>query len=148
TGIANVTVNLLDTTGNPVDNPNITGAQNYVVTTDATGYYRFDDLPVGNYIVEIAASNFATTTDPLFGFTSSTGALQEANPNTDGDSNDNGIDTPVAGAIRSGTVTLGPGNSEPTGETDLGALGQGTAPDARANMTVDFGFYQAYSLGN
>jgi len=147
-GIAGVTVNLLTTAGTPVDNPNLAGTQNYTQITDATGHYRFDNLPAGDYVVEIAAANFATNADPLFGFASSTGAAQEANPNTDGDSNDNGLDTPVAGAIRSGTVTLGVGNTEPINEADLGAGGQGTVPDARGNMTVDFGFYTAYSLGN
>ncbi len=148
TGIANVVVNLLTTAGAAVDNPNLTGTQNYTVTTDANGYYRFDNLPAGDYVVEIAAGNFATAVNPLFGHASSTGAGQEANPNTDGDSNDNGIDTPVTGAIRSGTVTLGTGNSEPINETDLGPGAQGNVPDAHGNMTVDFGFYQAYSLGN
>ena len=86
--------------------------------------------------------------NPLFGFASSTGTVQEAAPNTDGDSNDNGLDTPITGAIRSGTVTLGKGNSEPTAEADLGPGGQGVVADNHGNMTVDFGFYQAYSLGN
>ena len=146
-GIANVVVNLLTTAGATVDNPNLTGTQAYTATTDANGYYRFDNLPAGDYVVEIAAANF-TVGNPLLGFASSTGALQEATPNTDGDSNDNGLDTPVTGAIRSGTVTLGTGNSEPTAEADLGPGNQGTVPDAHANMTVDFGFYTAYSLGN
>src|SRR5262249_20776854 len=59
-------------------------------------------------------------------------------------------DTPFAGAIRSGTVTLGPGDSEPPNEIDLGPGGQGTL-DLRGNMTVDFGFTQppiTFSLGN
>ena len=137
----------MDTTGNPIDNPNLGGTQDYTLVTDGTGHYRFDNLPAGNYVVEIAASNLATAVDPLFGLSSSTGAGQEATPNTDGDSNDNGLDTPVTGAIRSGTVSLGP-TAEPINEVDLGTGGQGTVPDNRANMTVDFGFYQAYSLGN
>ncbi|NWF71026.1 MAG: carboxypeptidase regulatory-like domain-containing protein [Chloroflexi bacterium] len=146
-GIAGVTVRLLDTLGNPINDPNTAGVQPYVVTTDATGYYRFDGLPAGSYVVEIEATNF-NVGNPLNGRASSTGAGQEANPNTDGDSNDNGIDTPVAGAIRSGTVTLGPGGSEPVTETDLSASGQGPGANNRANMTVDFGFYDGYSLGN
>ncbi len=154
TAIAGVTVNLLDTAGNPVDNPNITGAQNYVVTTDSNGYYRFDGLPAGNYVVEIAAANF-TGANPLFGLSSSTGAGQLGDPNAVApgtDSDDNGLDTPVAGAIRSGTVTLGTGLSEPTAEVDNAGVGgfngQGPAVDGRSNLTVDFGFYQGYSLGN
>jgi SdrD B-like domain/Secretion system C-terminal sorting domain len=51
-GVANVTVRLLDGTGNPVNNP-ATGKP-YVVTTDANGNYKFVDLPAGIYIVEFA----------------------------------------------------------------------------------------------
>ncbi|MEP6988927.1 MAG: SdrD B-like domain-containing protein, partial [Chloroflexota bacterium] len=72
TGIAGVTVALFDTANNPIDNPNIAGPQSYTVTTDATGHYRFDGLPAGDYVVEIAAANFPTG-NPLFGLASSTG---------------------------------------------------------------------------
>ncbi|MCC6627374.1 MAG: carboxypeptidase regulatory-like domain-containing protein, partial [Chloroflexi bacterium] len=106
-------------------------------TTDANGHYRFDKLPAGNYVVEIAASNFSG--GPLAGYVSS--SVDEVDPNDDIDRNDNGLGitpSPTNG-IRSGVVTLGPGLSEPIGETDLAATDQGTV-DARANMTVDFGF--------
>ena len=150
TGIANVVVNLLTTAGATVDNPNLAGTQGYTATTDANGYYRFDNLPAGDYVVEIAAANF-TAGNPLVSLSSSTGAGEQTDPNATApgtDNDDNGLDTPVAGAIRSGTVTLGTGNSEPINEADLGPGNQGTVPDARGNMTVDFGFYNAYSLGN
>ena len=110
-GIDGVTVRLLDTAGNPVDDPNTTGAQNYTFVTAGGGYYRFDGLPAGNYVVEIAAANF-TGVNPLAGLSSSTGAGEQTDPNATApgtDSDDNGLDTPVAGAIRSGTVTLGNG---------------------------------------
>ncbi|MCK6569444.1 MAG: hypothetical protein L6Q45_17325, partial [Anaerolineales bacterium] len=60
------------------------------------------------------------------------------------DSDENGITTLAGNAINyvaAAAVTLGPGLSEPLNETDLEASGQG-AVDGRANMTVDFGFYQ------
>lgn len=117
--MAGVLVNLLTTAGATVDNPNLSGTQAYTALTDATGYYRFDNLPAGDYVVEIAAANFPTAADPLFGYFSSTGAAQEADPNTNADSNDNGLDVPVAGAIRSGTVTLGTGNVEPLNEAEI-----------------------------
>ncbi len=47
-------------------------------------------------------------------------------------------------------ITLGPGATEPTGETDLDATLPGNQqgqPDTQANMTVDFGFYTT-TLGN
>lgn len=130
-GRGGVVVNLLDSTGTTILR---------TLTTDANGYYLFDNLPPGDYIVEIAASNFVGS-GALVGLSSSTGAGQEADPNLDGDSNDNGLDTPVAGAIRSGIVTLGPGTTEPTGETDLGPNGSGIASNDRSNLTVDFGFF-------
>jgi protocatechuate 3,4-dioxygenase beta subunit len=124
-------------------------ATNTVISSTMTangGYYRFDGLVAGDYIVQIAASNFATG-GMLGGFTSS--APTEANPNADVDSNDNGINTPVGGAIRSGTVTLGPTAAEPAGETDVAFPNPaGEAPDARSNLTVDFGFVPPASLGN
>jgi hypothetical protein len=51
-GMPNVTVRLLNGSGNPVMNP-ATGLP-YIVTTDPNGIYKFVDLPDGNYIVEFA----------------------------------------------------------------------------------------------
>ena len=48
TGIGGVLVNLLDGDGNYITSQ----------TTDGSGYYLFDDLPEGDYIVEIDSSNF------------------------------------------------------------------------------------------
>ena len=134
-GIAGVTVNLYNAAGTTLL---------ATTTTDPSGYYRFDNLAPGDYLLEVAATNFA---GPLAGLDGSTGAGQESSPNSDGDSNDNGLDTLVAGAVRSAVVTLGPGTSEPRSESDLAASGQG-AVDARANMTVDFGFHPNASIGN
>lgn len=75
------------------------------MTTDANGYYRFDRLPAGDYIVEVIAANFAVG-QPLQSVGSSN--VTEANPNADVDNTDNGIDALPAVAVRSGTVTLGP----------------------------------------
>ncbi len=141
-GIANVVVNLYednDNNGVP-DGPAIG-----TTTTDANGYYRFDDLNAGGYIVEIAAANF-NTGNPLFSLASS--SVDETDPDVDIDLTDNGIGTtpdPLNG-VRSGTVQLGPpGPAEPLNED--APNGQG-APDDRANMTVDFGFVPSYSIGN
>ncbi len=123
-----------------------TGAVVASTTTANGGYYRFDALTAGDYIVQIAASNFVTS-GALIGYTSS--GPTEANPNSDVDSNDNGLNTPIAGAIRSGTITLGPATSEPTLETDIASPSPaGEAPDGRSNLTVDFGFVPPASLGN
>ena len=124
------------------------GAVIATTITAAGGFYRFDNLPAGDYIVQIAAANFALA-GALPSFKSSTGAGQESNPNSDGDRNDNGLDTPVAGAIRSGVVTLGPTTNEPVGETEVVSPAvPGEAPDNRSNLTVDFGFVPTFNLGN
>ncbi|RJR51575.1 MAG: hypothetical protein C4576_03520, partial [Desulfobacteraceae bacterium] len=47
-GIAGVVVNLIDSLGNIV----------MTTTTDASGYYLFEDLVAGGYIVEVDGSNF------------------------------------------------------------------------------------------
>ncbi len=141
-GIDGVELQLLNGDGSVYDSdPNIPGDQPLTVTTANGGYYRFDGLPAGNYIVEVVASNF---TGVLDGFNSSTGANQEANPDSDGDTNDNGLDTSVNGAIRSGIVTLG--MSEPTGEAEPATYAAGSttgtaAADNFNNLTVDFGFF-------
>ena len=110
-------------------------------TTDLDGHYRFDNLDAGDYIVEV---------EKPAGFVSSS-AGEEADPNLDGDLNDNGTDD-QATVVRSAVVALGDAggtDTEPTGETDEASDGQGST-DARANMTVDFGFVLAnpLSLGN
>jgi len=134
-------------------------------TTDSNGHYRFDGLPAGNYLVVIAADNFRNTgggdnvpADPLSGYWNSgtsiaaNGSISDStanDPDNDVDSDDNGMTTFTGNTINyvaAAAVTLGPGNSEPTGETDLETSGQGT-DDTRANMTVDFGFYQV-GFGN
>lgn len=143
-GVDGVVVDLyLDSDGDGV--PDSSTPLATTVTADG-GYYRFDNLPAGNYVVEINPSNFSGNR-PLVGYLSSTPT--EANPNSDVDSNDNGIDNPdpAANGIRSGVVTLGPNASEPTGESDLSPTGQGN-PDDRSNMTVDFGFFLPASLGD
>jgi uncharacterized repeat protein (TIGR01451 family) len=108
--------------------------------TASGGYYRFDNLQAGNYTVRIPFTPNFTVGKPLFKLYSSD--PDEANPNVDIDRTDNGIGNipNLVVGIQSGTVTLGPGNVEPVGETDLGPGGQGPNPDNRSNMTVDFGF--------
>jgi hypothetical protein len=145
-GRGGVIVRLLDSSGNIATDLN--GAQLADQTTDANGYYRFDNLLAGDYVVEIIADNFATG-GALNGYSSSSGAGEEAAPNANGDRNDNGVNL-VADAIRSGAVTLGPLSvSEPITETDIANPNPpGEAPNAQSNLTVDFGFVQLLSVGN
>ncbi|MFZ5818275.1 MAG: sortase [Chloroflexota bacterium] len=137
-------------------------------TTDADGLYRFDSLDADTYVVVIPDDNFrnvgagdSVPGNPLAGYLSS-GTTIAANgvasdgfdPDPDGtptDSDDNGSTTFSGNAVdfvASRAVTLGPGASEPTGETDPAANPlPGEAPDGQSNRTVDFGFYRL-RLGN
>ncbi|GAB4461397.1 MAG: hypothetical protein Kow0070_18910 [Anaerolineales bacterium] len=145
--------------------------------TDANGYYLFDDLAAGSYVVVIPASNF-TGTGPLAGYNTSTPTGTENSgvpgnpytPNTDRD--DNGLNTgaaPTVSGVRSGTITLAYG-TEPNGETELSgqpdpgspanlafnptgwdgpfSRGRWEESDNNSNLTVDFGFIPVFSLGN
>jgi LPXTG-site transpeptidase (sortase) family protein len=153
-GIANVTLELYNADASGT----ITTSTGLTAATSAGGYYLFDNIPAGNYVVVIPASNFASG-GALNGYWSSDitratdGSISESTAalsNTDTDSDDNGtLQTSGAlnGAVISSFVSLGPNiNTEPSGESDIGPAGQGQ-PDRQANMTVDFGFY-TIQLGN
>ena len=117
------------------------------MTTDTLGYYRFDNLTAGTYVVRINPSNFANA-GVLGGYQNTTGntAADLDSTMTAGQNGEDGINptgaanTIQTNGISSSVVTLG-GLAEPTGETDVQASGQGTA-DNQANMTIDFGFYR------
>ena len=132
-GAANVIVTLLDGSGGVVNNP-LTG-QPYTATTNATGLYTFTNLISGTYRVRIDAANFQSG-GPLAGYLSS--VPTQADPNSDTDSDDNGIDDVLylTNGIQSGVITLTLG-TEPTGEAEE----SGYLSDNNSNLTIDFGFY-------
>ncbi len=147
-GIDGVTVQLYrDSNGDNIPD----GAPIATTTTAGGGYYLFDNLLPGSYIVGIPATDFQGT-NPLVGFLSSTGPGQQANPNGDIDSDDNGLDTPTpdVGGVFSNAITLTIGG-EPAGDDETGS-GLGSAADNSSNLTLDFGFFQppanTLSLGN
>ena len=132
-------------------------------TTDATGYYRFDDLGPDNYIVTIPADNFRNVGggdtvpgDPLAGYLSSGSALAangsisdsfSPDPDTTAtDNDDNGASTFVSNSldyVAAQAVTIGPGATEPTDDADpLPNPGTGEAVNNQSDRTVDFGFYR------
>jgi len=122
-GIAGVTVRLLDTGGTQVA----------TTTTAADGSYQFKGLMPGTYVVEVAASNFATG-GTLVGAASSTGKVGQLGGPVEGtgtpdpdanslDNDDNG--TAVNGAVQCKPVTLMGGTN---------------------NGTVDFGFFHPVNL--
>jgi uncharacterized repeat protein (TIGR01451 family) len=65
--LGGVTVRLLDSSGNPVDDPNLPGTQDYVTTTDASGFYNFVNLPAGTYRVEFTIPSAYGLTTPNVG---------------------------------------------------------------------------------
>ena len=141
-GISGVSVSVLNASTSAVIN---------TVTTDASGYYRFDGLAAGNYVARVNAANFTGAT--LAGYQNTTGSVAADLDSTSvaGQNGEDGINpTGAANSVRtngilSNTITLGaPG--EPTNEADVAAAGQG-AVDAAANMTADFGFYRACLSG-
>lgn len=153
-GVNGVTVQLYaaDASGNP------TGAPLDTQTTANGGYYRFDQLPAGDYVVVIPASQFDG--GPLTGYWSSgttinaNGAVSETaapSANNDVDSDDNGTRQTggtFSGAVISGVVTLGPNANEPTNDTDIPTPNPpGESPNNQSNLSVDFGFYRL-QLGN
>ena len=136
-GVAGVAVRLFSAAA-----PNTVVAQ---TTTDANGYYLFQGLAQGQYVVEIA---------PPTGFASSTGTPGSATgPFEPGaapgavDNCDNGTTISVA-AIRSGVVTLAAGQA-PTGEADIATPNTDpTTADNNSFLTVDFGIYRPAALGD
>ncbi|MBI5950801.1 MAG: sortase [Chloroflexi bacterium] len=135
-GVGAITVNLyLDANNDGVPDGGIIATD----VTDANGFYRFDNLIAGTYIVEIT---------PPAGYGSTVDTNQDPDNNVDND--DNGVITLPTGAIRSHPVTLGDA-PEPTLETTPVPnpdLADGEAPDAQSNRTVDFGLVNAVAIGN
>jgi len=153
-GINGVTVELYaaDAGGNP------TGASLGTAVTANGGYYRFDNLSAGDYVVVIPSSQL--NGGALTGYWSSgttlngTGSATETaapDPDNNIDSDDNGTRQTAGafnGAVISGAVTLGPGTVEPTTDADADPTNPpGESPDNQSNRTLDFGFYRG-QLGN
>lgn len=123
-GMPNITVNLLDSSGSVID----------TTLTDSSGLYTFTNIVSGTYIVELF---------PPSGYFSSTGNAEEGNPASNGDGNDNGTNLLVAGAIQSTAFTLVPGDvGAETNNMIINATG------TTINPTVDFGLWKFMNLGN
>ncbi len=136
TGINGVSLNLYaDTDGNNIYTP---GTDKFVSDTvtftysGEKGYYIFENLSCGTYIVQIAAENF-TAGALLEGYVSTAG---DSDPDNDIDNDDNGY---VQGdlallsyGVFSKAVALTAGD-EPVNDGD---------DNADSNLTVDFGFFR------
>ena len=135
-----VVVYASDGAGNPTGLP--LSSMTTVASGTTNGFYGFN-LPPGDYVVVIPATNFASGA-PLFGLYSSgtsTATFNGIDPDTTAtDKDDNGYNAinPVGTGVRSAAVTLSVGG-EPTGEVDRTATDIAFT-DNSANLTVDFGF--------
>lgn len=152
-GIPGVLLRLFaDTDNNGVpDNPAAPVASD---TTDANGYYLFDDLPGGRFVVRVEPENFSDSgPGALYGYTSSIGNDVSAN-----DGRDRGHDaaSPATSGILSGSILLA-SHALPTGESDLsnnaadgppGYRGTHDEADDGSDLTQDFGFFIPLSVGN
>ncbi len=114
--------------------------------TDAQGYYRFDNLTSGNYLVRVNPVNFADG-GILAGYKNTAGNADSNVDSDDTHGGENGIEpngnanSIETAGILSNTISISDGVKEPTGETDT-ALTDAGKFDGLTNLTVDFGFYQ------
>jgi protocatechuate 3,4-dioxygenase beta subunit len=109
-------------------------------TTSAAGNYVFSNLPAGSYVVRIPTAQLPA------------GYMSAGTPVAAGNEADNDNNANVGtGGWNSGTIVVGPGSAEPTGELD-GTTGTSALPaattDNRANQTNDFGFVPTVRIGN
>ncbi len=144
-GIDNVSVSLF-ADANADGTPDTPGSPAGTMTTAGGGYYRFDSLAAGNYVVRVNPANFDNVGDLLYGYQNTTGNVTTDSDSTASANGENGIGPVTANSVQtngilSNSITIGAGVSEPVGESDLSGSGQGS-PDGFADMTVDFGFYR------
>ena len=114
------------------------------VVTDAQGFYRFDGLVPGDYVVILDQAG-----SPLGGWTPTKQLVTTPNTNATDALNNGSPTTYLAGAITSGKISLGARPSEPLGELVPASDSPGSvftvggAPqssDDHGNLTIDFGF--------
>lgn len=141
-GIAGVALKLYaaDGSGNPA------GAILDAQTTDADGWYRFDELMPGRAyvpVVDVAGSGLV-----LDGVTSSPGYTNDVT--AAGDRRDHGRDAPLdagsvlPGGVAGGVVRLAAGLQPVAEATGVGAGAHGPTGDAHDNLTLDFGFADGF----
>lgn len=106
-----------------------------VQVTDDEGYYRFSGLEPGNYVVFVWQVDNWEEGQPLHGFQSTNGYVEDADNDVDLDNN--GFGDPFTD-IMSGIVTLSLGD-EPLNDGD--PFNCYFDYDGSGNNTVDFGFF-------
>lgn len=124
-GVANVKVELLDGSGNPVDSdPNTAGVQAYIVFTNALGEYLFTGLAAGDYTVRFSRFPAGYTSSPL----------NAGNDALDADANFAGSSITATTTATTGIYTL------QTGEDNM-TVDMGIVPAAGTNSLGNFVWY-------
>ncbi|OAV44631.1 hypothetical protein A3850_009065 [Lewinella sp. 4G2] len=113
-----------------------------MTVTDSEGDYFFDDLPPGNYVVEISTTEFASGEDLEFLQMPSMTVPILTDRDNQIDKDNNGIQMGGPGSVvRSPVITLLPGTEPVAGEEDpLSGGSQDDEFDNAGDMTIDFGF--------
>jgi len=131
--IADVVMALwVDMTGNGLPDMN-TGR---TTSTDEDGFYLFEGLAPGSYVVQVVPGNF--TNGVLSDYETSTGNDPVTDPDDNVNNDDNGYDPGLDLGIISQAITL-VSAGEPTDDGDA---------DPNSNLTVDFGFFDDAVIGN
>ncbi|MCB0648833.1 MAG: hypothetical protein KDC49_19320, partial [Saprospiraceae bacterium] len=140
-GIPGVSLQLFNENGTPYDlNPYTPGLEPYIILTDVNGNYLFDSLIPGNYYIQIST--------PPAGFPlSSSPAVTDTDAENQLDANDNGEQTTPGGVVTSPIFSLIP-DSESDTEVGTGGAQDNGFDDNDGDMTIDFGFTPAMSLGS
>ncbi|MDF1694846.1 MAG: SdrD B-like domain-containing protein [Saprospiraceae bacterium] len=105
--------------------------------TGFDGSYLFENLPPGDYIVQVVPSNFSPGGE-LMDYTSSTGNGEPTDPDDDVNNDDDGFDPGIGIGVISKTISLR-SVQEPINDGDT---------DPNSNLTVDFGFFDDGQLGD
>ncbi|MCK5922458.1 MAG: hypothetical protein KAG66_16060, partial [Methylococcales bacterium] len=141
--IAGSTVILLvdDGTGNFIPATSFTGAVVADITVGQNGQYLFDNLPEGDYKIQISKPN-GTLPSPI----------QQTADDDDTPNDSNIASEPTPDVFESGVFMLR-GGLEPVESNTLSGDDQddavsAVARDESGNMTVDFGFVSPASIGN
>ncbi len=108
------------------------------VVTAGGGLYYFGNLLPGSYYVVIP------TPDAAFPLSSTP---TDANANNQEDNDDNGIQDGGFGSMAMSSVFMLQAGAEPAGESGPGGA-QDDADDDNGDMTIDFGFIPAMSVGS
>ena len=139
-GIMDVAVTLYSVASNGMGGLDTTLV--YRDTTDANGYYLFDNLAPGTYFAAVDDGNF----NPGQPLENQSGSPGTEVPVMDADSTDNGRDLTLPGyGIVSDTLTLSAGGEPNADYEHMPDGGSGIASDNASNLTVDFGFVSCSS---